>query len=69
MNPTNELDKFIRRIQTRSRITIDGKIIRMEPVCEKIKFDVTPTKGTYESCCGVKDSICSTPSCRKIMQS
>ena len=53
MNPTTELDRFIHRVQVRSRVTVDGKIIRMEPVQEKIKFDVTPSKDRYDNCCMV----------------
>lgn len=32
MNPTTELDRFTHRVQVRSKVTVDGKIIRMEEV-------------------------------------
>lgn len=48
MNPTDELDRFIRRIQSKSRITVDGKIMRMNSIQEKIKFDVSTPK--YDNC-------------------
>ena len=49
-NPTTELDKFIRRVQIRSRATMDGKIIRMEPLQEKLKLNLTPSEYRYKNC-------------------
>ena len=53
MSSTIGLDRFIHKIQVKSRVTTDNKIVRMEPVQEKIKFDMTPSRSNYDNCCTV----------------
>lgn len=67
MNSTVELDRFIRRVQVRSRVTVDGKIIRMEPVQEKLRFDVAPSKDRYDNCCMVFYAGHPAVSCRAVI--
>ena len=49
MNSTSELDRFIHKIQVKSRATVDGKIIRIEPISETVKFDATPSKDRHDN--------------------
>lgn len=50
MSPTEELNKFIHKIQVKSRVIVDGKVLRMTPVQETIKFKPPPTEDNFSSC-------------------
>lgn len=45
-----DIDRFIRKIQMRSRITTEDRVIRLEPVQDSLVFDMKPSKYSYSGC-------------------
>ena len=47
-NPTDELDRFLRRVQIKSRVRhVDENTLQIAPVQEEVKFNLVPSKCCY----------------------